>query len=213
MSKPILIMGATSGIGQCAVNEALSRNLPVRAFARSAADMEPATGLEPYPGDALDHQDVAGALKGARAVIHALGIRERPAMLWQEETLFSKSTGILLQEMNTAGVSRLLAVTGIGAGRSKSALSFIERAAHKAVFRKPYEDKDRQEEMIIQSDTDWTIVRPVILTNGAKSGKYRVLRKPEEWRMGLISRNDVASYLIDAIEADSDVKSDVVLAN
>ena len=212
MDNPILIMGATSGIGRSALDEALSRNLPVRAFARSAGDLSPAPGLELCPGDALDHDDVASALTGVRAVVYALGVRERPAMLWEEETLFSRSTSVLLEKMKNTGVSRLLAVTGFGAGRSKSAMSLIERAGHKAIFGKPYADKDRQEAMIVESDTDWTIVRPVILTNSAKTGSYRVLRKPEDWRIGLISRKDVASYLIDAVEADIDVKSDVVLA-
>ncbi len=204
-------MGATSGIGKCAVEEALSRGLAVRAFARSADTLPPAPDLELYAGDALNSDDVASALKGVRAVVYALGIRERLAMLWEEETLFSTSTRVLLQEMENAGVARLIVVTGFGAGRSKSAMSFIERVGHRAIFGKPYEDKGRQEAMIMESSTDWTIVRPVILTNGARSGKYRVLRKPEEWRMGLISRKDVASYLIDAIEESSDVKSDVVL--
>lgn len=212
MSNPILIMGATSGIGKFAAEEALSRGLSVRAFARSAEDIPPAPNLEPRAGDARDAGDVARALIGVRAVIYALGIRERLAMLWEEETLFSASTGILLEEMENAGITRLVAVTGFGAGRSKSAMSFIERAGFQAIFRKPYEDKDRQEAMIMDSNTDWTIVRPVILTNGAKSGKYQILRKPEDWRMGLISRKDVAAYLIDAIEAASDLKSDVVLA-
>ena len=36
MTQPILIMGATSGIGALAVTEALSRGLTVRAFARGA---------------------------------------------------------------------------------------------------------------------------------------------------------------------------------
>lgn len=64
----------------------------------------------------------------------------------------------------------------------------------------------------MESDTEWTIVRPVILTNGGRSENYHVLRKPEDWRMGLISRKDVASYLIDAIEVISDFMPDVVLA-
>lgn len=211
MSEPILIMGATSGIGKCAADESLSRGLPVRAFARSAGDMAATPGLEPFAGDALKPDDVANALNGVRAVVYALGIRERLAMLWEEETLFSKSTGILLEEMKNAGISRLLAVTGFGAGRSKSAMSLIGRAGQKLIFGKPYEDKSRQEAMIKESETNWTIVRPVILTNSAASGKYRVLSDPADWRMGLISRKDVASYLIDAIEENTDLKSDVVL--
>ncbi len=208
---PILIIGATSGIGRAAMEEALARHLPVRAFARSAGDLAPAEGLEPWPGDATKAEDLAGALQGVRAVIVALGVKERLAMLWQEERLFSDATRALLQEMPKAGVRRLVAVTGFGAGRSHSAMSFLERIGHKAILGRPYADKDRQEEMITASDLDWTIARPVILTNGGPSKKLKVLRDPGAWRNGLISRSDVARYLVDAVEQGLDIRGDVVL--
>jgi uncharacterized protein YbjT (DUF2867 family) len=66
--------------------------------------------------------------------------------------------------------------------------------------------------MIMNSETDWTIVRPTILTNNKKTDQFHVLRTPSEWRMGMISRQDVASYLIDAVTDDLDLKMDVVLA-
>ena len=163
-------------------------------------------------GDALKAEDVAAALEGVDAVIYALGIKEGLSMLWQEVTLFSRSTEVLLEEMPKAGVRRLLVVTGFGAGRSKSAMSRIERMGHRAVLGKPYEDKDRQEEMLVASDLDWTIARPVILTNGAQSGRYKALGDPDTWRNGLISRADVACYLLDAIENDEDIRRDVVLS-
>lgn len=208
----LLVIGATSGIGAATVREALDRGIPVRAFARSAGDMTPEPGLEPFPGDALDQDDVARALPGADAVIVALGIKESLAMLWQEVTLFSDATRILLPAMQTAGVRRLLAVTGFGAGRSRQAMSLPERVGHKAILGKPYADKDRQEEMIRASDLDWTIVRPTILTNGRCTGRYRVLADPETWRNGLISRADVAVYLVDAATDALNVREDVVLA-
>lgn len=211
MTGPILVMGATSGIGALAVTEALSHSLPVRAFARGAATLSPAPGLDPWPGDARDPGDVAAALEGAEAVIYALGIRERLAMLWEEETLFSETTRILLDAMAAAGVSRLVAVTGFGAGRSAQAMSRIERIGHKAVLGKPYADKDRQEALILASPLEWTIVRPVILTKGRASGRVRVLRDPAQWRNGLVSRADVARYLVDAVENGLDIRRDVVL--
>jgi putative NADH-flavin reductase len=62
------------------------------------------------------------------------------------------------------------------------------------------------------SDLDWTIARPVILTKGAKTGRVRVLDDPATWRNGLISRADVAGYLLDAVETGRDIRKDVVLA-
>jgi putative NADH-flavin reductase len=91
-------------------------------------------------------------------------------------------------------------------------MSKIEQIGHRAILGKPYADKDRQEEMIRESALDWTIVRPVILTNGNKTGTYRVLRDETQWRNGLISRADVAHYLLDAVADDLDIQRDVVLA-
>lgn len=210
--QPILIMGVTSGIGALAVREALSRGLAVRAFARGAATLAPEPNLEPFVGDAREAGDVTRALEGVRAVICALGIRERLSMLWERETLFSDTTRVLLDAMPVAQVSRLVVVTGFGAGRSKAAMSRLERAGHQAILGRPYADKDRQEEMIMASALEWTIVRPVILTNGPASGRFRVLREPGEWRNGLIARADVAAYLIDAVEQGLDLRRDVVLA-
>lgn len=204
-------MGATSGIGKLAMDEALSRGHTVRAFARSAADLEERPQLERVAGDALASEDVAGALAGVDGVIYALGIKESLSMLWTPVTLFSDTTRVLLDEMARADIRRVLFVTGFGAGRSVKAMSFIERTGHRAILGKPYGDKDRQEEMVVESDADWTIVRPVILTKGARSKTYKVLRDPAKWRNGLIPRADVAHYLVEAFETDADIKSDVVL--
>lgn len=205
-------MGATSGIGACAMEEATGRGLRVRAFARSADSLDKSDLIEPFAGDARSADDVASALVGVRAVIYALGITERLAMLWEEETLFSDSTRVLLEAMKTSDTKRLVAVTGFGAGRSIDAMSFVERTGHRAILGKPYADKDRQEALILESDLDWTIARPVILTKGAKSRGPQVLRDPSTWRNGLVSRRDVASYLVDAVEEGLDIKTDVVLS-
>jgi uncharacterized protein YbjT (DUF2867 family) len=212
VTDAILVMGATSGIGALAVEEATRRGLPVRAFARGAGEMQATDLVEPFAGDARDPADVGRALEGVRAVIYALGIRERLAMLWEEETLFSETTRVLIDAMGAGGVRRLVAVTGFGAGRSRDAMSFVERAGHKAVLGRPYADKDRQEALIEASDLDYTIVRPVILTNSARTGRFKVLREPAQWRNGLIPRADVAAYLVDAVEQGLDLRADVVLA-
>ena len=205
-------MGATSGIGKCVVDEAVSRGTPVRAFARGAGSLEGIELVEPFTGDARNADDLERALAGASAVVYALGIKERVSMLWEKETLFSDTTRVLLDQMSKSDVRRLLVVTGFGAGRSKKGMSFVERLGHRAILGRPYEDKDRQEALIEPSTLDWTIVRPVILTNGALTTSYRVLRDPSQWRNGLISRKSVAHYLLDAVEQGLDIRKDVVLA-
>ncbi|WP_099827493.1 NAD(P)-dependent oxidoreductase [Oceaniglobus indicus] len=210
-TKTILILGATSGIGAAATREALARGHHVHGFARSAHDMAPHPRLTPIAGDARTAADVDGALAGADAVIYALGIRERLAMLWEKETLFSDTTRVLIAAMERAGVTRLVAVTGFGAGRSRAAMSTVERLGHRAILGRPYADKDRQEGLIMDSALDWTIVRPTILTNSARTGQARAIHEPAKWKNGLVSRTEVADYLLDVIEHDHDIRADVVL--
>lgn len=211
MTDPIVILGATSGIGALARQTALSRGLPVRAFARSADTLTPEANLTAIKGDALNADDLDSALEGAGAVIYALGIRERVSMLWQDETLFSRTTALLIERMQAAGVSRLVVVTGFGAGRSRSAMSLLERTGHGALLGKVYADKTRQEALIMDSPLDWTIARPVILTNRPASGAVKVLTDPKTWRNGIVSRADVAAYLVDAVEGGLNMREDVVL--
>ncbi len=208
----ILVIGASKGIGMKVCEAALAAGHTVRAFARSAEKIEPRDGLEPWTSDALKPEDLRAALEGMDAVVMTLGIRESVEMLWKKVTLFSDATAALVPLMEEFGPDRLIAVTGIGAGDSAVALSGPERIGHRIIFSKPYNDKTRQEEIIRASNLRWTLVRPTILTNNRASGEYRVMSSPETWRMGMISRADVADFVVRALEDDESVGTAPVLA-
>ena len=209
----ILVMGASKGIGFEAVRCALDHGHGVRAMARGADGISlehPA--LEKFAGDATEPSDVARALAGVDAVIQALGVPHGPRLVLGPIDLFSKATGVLIPEMERAGVRRLVSVTGFGTGDSRAKLSALERIPHWLVLGRAYADKDVQEDLIRQSGLDWTIVRPTALTNGARTGRYRVLVEPEAWRHGLISRADVADFLIREVEEGACLRQCPVLA-
>ena len=92
---------------------------------------------------------------------------------------------------------KLIAVTGIGAGDSKGHGGFLYDRIFKPLFLKTiYEDKDREEEIIMASTTDWLIVRPAGLTNGHRTGQYRVITDLEGSVSTRISRRDVADFIL-----------------
>jgi uncharacterized protein YbjT (DUF2867 family) len=43
-------------------------------------------------------------------------------------------------------------------------------------------------------------VRPGLLTDRSAIGQYRILTKPKDWRFGVISRADVANFLVRQID-------------
>jgi uncharacterized protein YbjT (DUF2867 family) len=89
----------------------------------------------------------------------------------------------------------------------------LQRLPFQLVFGRAYEDKSRQERLIEESLLDWTIARPGVLTNGPRTGRYKILTEPSQWRNGIISRSDVADFLIRKIDDQTYFHKAPVLIN
>jgi putative NADH-flavin reductase len=208
----VLIIGASSGIGLACTRQALEKGHHVRAFARSADKIAlEHAHLHKINGDALNPADVAHAVDGVDAVIVALGVKAGPELIFGTISLFSTATQNLLPAMKAAGVKRLICVTGFGAGESRQAISCLQRLPFKIVFDKAYSDKSIQEELIKESGLDWVIARPGVLTNRPMTNNYQVLVEPSQWRNGVISRADVAHFLVEQIDDDNYIGTAPVL--
>lgn len=206
----ILVLGATGPMGRCVLAELAGKGLSVRSLARrpEALADEPNAG-EVVKGDVLDPDSLKSALQGVDVVISALGSRPTTG----PQYLLSQGTANLFDAAAESGVSRVIVVTGLGAGDSKGHGGFFyDRILNPLLLRKVYEDKDRQEDVVRGSALAWTIVRPGILTNGRRTGVYRVIGELQDGvRIGRISRADVADYLVSAALEDRDLRATVHL--
>ncbi|RIA55271.1 NAD(P)-dependent oxidoreductase [Dichotomicrobium thermohalophilum] len=209
----VVIFGASKGIGLETVRRALEAGYQVRAFARSASaipDTHP--NLEKVDGDALDPEAVRAAIGPGDVVIQALGVSLTPQNVISPVTLFSNATRVLVDAMKEVGATRLICVTGFGAGDSAGRGGFFYQAfGRQGLLKRAYDDKDIQEWIIRRSGLDWTIVRPGILTDGPHTGRYQVLNDPREWRVGKISRANVADFLVKQVESDAHICDTPVL--
>jgi putative NADH-flavin reductase len=194
----ILVIGASRGIGLETVRTALRAGRTVRALARSAAGIPiEDTALDKVSGDALDRDTVQNALQDVDVIIQTLGVDFSPRLIFEGTRLFSESTRILVDVMKAAGVKRLITVTGLGAGDSRGHAGLLYDAIlFPLLLKRVYDDKDVQEWIVRSSGLDWTIVRPGMLTNGPATNQYRVLTASKDWRFGVISRADVANFLV-----------------
>lgn len=195
----LLVVGATRGIGLATVREARSRGHQVAVLIRPGREgpaFDPEVRV--VHGDAVDPEALATAVAGQEAVVSSLGVGLRE----KNVVLFSVSTRHLLAAMKEAAVPRLVAITGIGAGDSKGHGGFFYDHIVKPYFLgSAYEDKDRQEALIQESDRQWLIVRPGFLTDGPRSGTYRAVTDLSTVkRAGKISRADVAAFIVDQLE-------------
>jgi len=198
----VLIIGASRGIGLETVKAALLAGHNVRALARSAARIPIQNpGLDRVAGNALDSSTILSSLDGVDVVVQTLGVDVAPRSIFERTTLFSQSTRIIVDAMKAAGVKRLIAVTGLGAGNSRGHGGIIyDSVVFPLLLKRVYDDKDVQEWIIKSSGLDWTIVRPGLLTNRPATGHYRILTAAEDWRFGTISRADVADFIVRQID-------------
>ncbi len=72
-------------------------------------------------------------------------------------------------------------------------------------------DKSLQEQLIKESELDWTIERPGVLTSGLRTGHYRVLSVASKWRNGIISRADLAEFPVRQIGDQTYIRKAPVL--
>jgi putative NADH-flavin reductase len=194
----LLILGATGGIGLEAVRQAAERGHAVTALVRSPESLHAFSGrIEIITGNLLNPSELEAAIRGHDAVLSAFGPRSTVERNRRQFAL------ALTSAMLGARVRRLLVVSV--AFLFKDAVIPPAYLAGRLFFPHVVADAAEMERVVRESGLDWTIVRPPRLTDQPSSGKYR-LREGHLPRFGFsVSREDVADFMIRAVENHSSI--------
>jgi putative NADH-flavin reductase len=190
----LLIIGASRGVGRVLLDRWLAEGHHATVLVRNIWDSSLSRrNLHAIRGNILHESEVHEAVKNQDAVCISIGVRASLKRIH----VFAPGTRIVVDAMKRAGVSRLVCVTGIGAGDSEGHGGFFyDRILRPTLLASLYADKNQQEDVVRASGTDWTLVRPGFLTNGPYTGRYRVTTDLAGVTAGRISRADVADYLL-----------------
>jgi putative NADH-flavin reductase len=153
-------------------------------------------------GDIFNPLQVEAAIIGQDAIISVLGVRPGVTL-----PVCSEGTKNIIAAMKKLGVKRFI---------SQSA--FVVAALDREWREVPYlpiilpffpkvkimfADKVLQEQEILHSDLDWIIVRPAKLTDGPRTGEYKVSDPLLIGPGAKISRADVADFLLKQVSDDT----------
>lgn len=205
----VLIIGASRGIGLCLFNQALLAGHEVTAMARDPSRLgvlhKQARVLK---GDILDMNDLKEVVRGQDGVCITIGIKPT----FKAVTVFSAGIRNVVNVMKNSNVQKLICVTGIGAGDSRGHGGFFyDRIFNPLLLKTIYQDKDRQEEIVRASGLEWEILRPGFLTNGPRTGRYRVVTDLSGVTAGKISREDTADFILKEFGEMRHVRKNVLL--
>ncbi|MGD0463394.1 MAG: SDR family oxidoreductase [Tepidisphaeraceae bacterium] len=207
----LVVFGATGPSGRELLKQALDQGHRVTASARNPEKLTfQHDRLNIIKGDILDPASVEAAIAGADVVLSVLGVRKLG-----KNTILSDGTGNIIAAMQRRGVRRFICESSLGVGDSRGQMSWLfEKIILPSLLRNAFADKEIQERTIMQSEVDWTIVRPAMLTNGPRTGVYRAwVGKPKEAIRGKISRADVADFMLKQLNSPEFVKRAVGLSH
>ncbi|MFK4089334.1 NAD(P)-dependent oxidoreductase [Kribbella sp. NPDC020789] len=221
----LTVFGATGGIGQHLLDQAVTQGHDVTAVVRDPAK------LAGRPVHVVQAADLATAeldtllpgVEGADAVLSALGPPNNAAA-----GVASKGTTAIIAAMRTAGTRRLIVVSAAPVGTTPSParphpplhdpgdgpfLRYLMYPIIKAVLRSQYLDLAVMEDVVRDSNLDWTILRPVQLTDKPATGTYRTAVGQNLRGGRYVARADVAHAMLAMLNQPETVGQVIGLAN
>ena len=162
-------------------------------------------------------------MAGADAVLSGLGARSKA-----DEGVAERGTRAIVAAMQSAGVRRLVVVSAAPIGTVASPgrphpprhdpgdgvfSRYLAMPIVKAALRAHYADLAEMEDVLRDSDLDWTIVRPPRLTSKPVTGRYRTAYGRNIRRGLFASRADVAHYMLQALSQPGTFRQTVGIAS
>jgi putative NADH-flavin reductase len=196
----VVVFGASRGVGRCLVERALAQGHEVTAAVRNPATVDLThERLRVLPADVLNPASVGQAVAGQDVVFCAVGTdSEGPT------TLYSAGARTILHAMRVHGVRRLIFLSNFGA--LNEAAQDVRGAAllwlAKRLIRHTLADHRRALEEIQGHNVEWVAVRPLPLTDGPWTGRYRIAVDGIPIKGTRIARADVADFMLQQAASD-----------
>lgn len=202
----LVVLGATGGTGLEIIRQTIERGHSVTAFVRSPERLSMSAfddHLDIIKGDLLNQLEIERVIEGRDAVLSAFGTRTG------EPRVQGRFATALRKAMMQTGVRRVALMSTSFLFQDSIAPFIVGRL----FFRKVMTDASEMEGVISESGLDWTIVRPVRLTDAPYTGRYRVQEGHLPTLGFTISRADVADFMIKAVENRSSTRKIVGVCN
>jgi putative NADH-flavin reductase len=193
----LVLLGATGATGLEVVRTATERGHSVTAFVRSPDRLGTLRDhVAVKTGDLLDSSQLAQVMDGNDAVISTFG--PRLPVSKADAHLLEHFATALTRAMDKVSVRRV--VVESVAFLFKNSIIPPAYLLGRLLFPGIVADSAAMEKIFVESDLDWTMVRPPELTNKPYTGRYRVREGHLPFFGFKISRADVADYMIKAVE-------------
>ncbi|MFG2000055.1 NAD(P)-dependent oxidoreductase [Spirillospora sp. NPDC048911] len=203
----IAVFGATGGTGVEVVRRAAGAGHEVIAVVRDASRLpaELRERAEVVEADVMDPLSIAAVVKECDAAITAVGTRAGRA----PTTVCADSSRSVIAAMDAAGGGRLIMVSASGPAAGPGDDPFTRYVVKPLILQRllkhAFDDMRVAERQLRAAALEWTIVRPPRLTDKPAKGSYRKAVDRNVPGGFSISRADLATALLDALDDPASV--------
>ena len=219
----LTIVAATGGIGRHLLDQALAAGHDVTVVVRNPRALPAEVRVVVADLAAADPAALEPAVAGADAVLSGLGPRSRG-----DAGIASRGTRAVVQAMQATGVRRVVVVSAAPVSTVASpgrphpprhdpgegpVMRLLATPLVRAALRDVYVDLALMEDVLRDSDLDWTVVRPPRLTDRPQTGRYRTAAGRNLRRGVLVSRADVAHLMLATLDRPETIGQAIGIAN
>jgi putative NADH-flavin reductase len=207
----LTIFGATGKTGTCLVDQALALGHQVTAGVRDPARMkvEPHPGLQAITTDVTDAHAIIPLVSKSEVVISAVGPSGKGPT-----TILRDSTRAIIEAMSSAGVTRLVTISGSMVDDTGDGLllRYLGKPITRRILKEACADMIAAEQQIHASQLEWTILRPPRLTDKKARGRYRTAIDRNLPRGFTIPRADLATAILKLLDDQAVIRKHVFVA-
>ena len=189
----IIVFGATGGVGQAVVKQGIEAGFDITAFVRTPTKLDIShENLKIIQGNALNQEEVSTAILGHDAVVSCLGSNQGMKKSTELEEMIEN----IVNGMKKHNVERIIYTASAGVHKELSGLS---GKLVMMMLKNPLKDHRAAVDYIQKNGLNYTIVRPMGLTNDPFTGKYRESATSVPEKSRTIPRADVAHFILKAL--------------
>ncbi|RPE71599.1 putative NAD(P)-binding protein [Pacificibacter maritimus] len=209
----LLVLGATGRTGQHIVAQGLAKGHAITALVRDPSKVTPRDGLTLIKGTPTDAADVAGAAQNVDAILVALNNPRTSDAPWAKPVSTEKILTQVAENISALGKQRVVFLSAAGVGDSfASAPWFMKFMINRTNLKYAYADHNSAEKTFRASQTDWTLVRAMGLSNSEKE-KTLIVGTATSPKPGMmVRRSAVAGFMLSAVENASHIKETPVIS-
>jgi uncharacterized protein YbjT (DUF2867 family) len=191
----LLLLGATGRTGLHLLELALERKYEVNVLVRDPAKIPEKfrEKISLCEGSPTDAEKLGTAMEECEVDFPWSPLRTPTDFL-------SSSMNNIIRECKFKGVKRLIVCTAWGVKETKKDLpGWFRWLIDNSNIGPAYKDHETSEDLLAGSDLEWTVIRPVGLTNNPTIKKPKISLGSHPKPNLTISRRSVASYMLDII--------------